>query len=367
MKKQLPDSMYNVPAVEHWLEDMAAKGWRCVGFCGAKFAKFEESGPETVRYRLEPRLGNRPKEPDEETAELYGGMGWAYVDSSYGNDFYLWRAIRPDARELFTDPGSEDLAFAWLDRIQRRNLLWSLVIDAFFLMLVLLTYGDKGLWKLAYMGASALPLYLYPVVWNTGAYWMDRRALKKLRRSLAAGFPREHDAPYGARQRADRVCWAVAAVICMLMLGSVFWNEPVSLDGVPEDLPVVTLEQLGTDIPREKGDTERWHNFLVSDAAYVWESGWRKYPAWYRGYSEYYDLRAAWLAGPMLRAVAHQQKWVLEPLADDRFDEARYCEKDGDQYLLVRKDSRVLLFRGQVPVDLREHLEDFAAALAEFQ
>lgn len=365
MKKRLPDSIYNVPAIEHWLEDMAAKGWRCVGFRGERFAEFERAEPENgVRCRLEPRLGNRLYEPDGETAELYGDMGWEFVGSSYGKEFYLWRAARPGARELFTDPGSEDLAFAWLDAIQRRKLRWYLAVDAVLLALAAALCLGDGLWRLAYMGASELPLYLLPTLWSTGAYWMDRRALKKLRRSLETGFPREHGAPYGARWRADRVYGAVTAVLCIVLLGSVFWNEPVSLDGVPEDLPVVTLEQLGTDIPREKGDTERWHNFLVSDAAYAWESGWR-YPERYYGYSEYYDLRAAWLAGPMLRAVAGQQKWAMEPLADSRFDEARCCEKYGEQALLVRKDSRVLLFRGRVPEDLREHLDDFAAALAE--
>ena len=49
MYKTLPDSLYNVPAIESWLEDMARKGWRCVNFPGEGFVKFERSAPEACR------------------------------------------------------------------------------------------------------------------------------------------------------------------------------------------------------------------------------------------------------------------------------------------------------------------------------
>ena len=53
-----------------------------------------------------------------------------------------------------------------------------------------------------------------------------------------------------------------------------------------------------------------------------------------------------------------------EPLTDSRFDGVWYTA-DGDvQYLLLRQGRTVLWMRAEdVPENLRDHLDDFAAAL----
>lgn len=54
-----------------------------------------------------------------------------------------------------------------------------------------------------------------------------------------------------------------------------------------------------------------------------------------------------------------------EPLADARFDDLRYARgSDGVQYLLARRDGRVLYMTAEVPGDLTDHLDALDEALS---
>ena len=135
--KLTPVSQYDVDGVESWLEDMAQKGWRCVNFPGEGWVKFERSAPEACRYRLEPQL--QDGDPDPERKGLYGEMGWEFVSATRREEFYLWRSLRSDARELHTDPVAQDIAFSWVSSILRHQLLLGALLDG--LLLLVMAWG----------------------------------------------------------------------------------------------------------------------------------------------------------------------------------------------------------------------------------
>ncbi len=94
----------DIPAVQAWLEDWAAKGWylETYGRNLAKFAPGERR--ETVRYRLQP--AERGGEPDQDTRDAYREMGWTYVCSTVAGrgisgvktEFHIWRCETPPCR-----------------------------------------------------------------------------------------------------------------------------------------------------------------------------------------------------------------------------------------------------------------------------
>ena len=104
MRKHLPASLYDTPAIETWLEDMARKGFRFTGFSfGDSGAEFEKAPPEERRYCLEPLMKDEPG-PDKETRELYARAGWEHAANTRWNEMALWRSTRPDPRPIHTDP-----------------------------------------------------------------------------------------------------------------------------------------------------------------------------------------------------------------------------------------------------------------------
>ena len=149
MYKTLPDSLYNVPAIDSWLEEMARKGWRCVNLPGEGLVKFEKAAPEECRYRLEPQL----RDGDPERKGLYGEMGWEFVSATRREEFYLWRSVRSDVRELHTDPVAQDIAFSWVSSILRHQLLLGALLDGLLLLVM-----AWGVWQSGWVLPTARPV-----------------------------------------------------------------------------------------------------------------------------------------------------------------------------------------------------------------
>ena len=80
VKKLIPFESCDIPAIQSWLEDMAAQGLFYVD-CGFFCARFEKGEPKKLRYRLDfcdVSLGKIP----EEKAELYeAARGVSWVNS----------------------------------------------------------------------------------------------------------------------------------------------------------------------------------------------------------------------------------------------------------------------------------------------
>lgn len=369
--KQLPDSLYNIPAMESWLEDMSRKGWRCAGFWNDGWVKFQKAAPEDCQYRLEPQLENRPEQPDAEMWNVYEGAGWSYVDSTYWKDFCLWRSNRPDPQPLHTDPVAENIAYGWVAKVQRRQLLFYGACNAVVLGLLLLTGFTRG-WVLSLVDNGLVLCNLFIVAWCTGQYLMDRRALRRLRQGLAAGVPMDHAAPYGARRRARRV-YEAAAVVLLLLIIADLRDTSRRVSPLPPDLPAVTADVLEADIAPADGAATLW-TALLADRLSVrqGEEGGSVFCD-----TQIWDLRPGFLSGPLLRDLANhtvpRDSGGQRPrrLEDARFDGLYYLEYvsargkgEPTQVLLARRGARVLYLRTNTPEPLAAHLDDFAAALA---
>ncbi len=115
-----PISIYDVPAQQAWLEDMAARGYFLSEYQAGVFtlASFTKVGPEAVRYRLEP-MAAKEAYPDAARREVYRSLGWEYV-STAGKTMYVWRCDDPAAPELHTEPETEARAYDRLRRALRR-------------------------------------------------------------------------------------------------------------------------------------------------------------------------------------------------------------------------------------------------------
>ena len=70
-----PVELYDVAAVESWLEEKAVQGWRPVSFSRYGSGKFEPAEPRKLRYRLEP-LRTETYDAQCEREETYREMGW---------------------------------------------------------------------------------------------------------------------------------------------------------------------------------------------------------------------------------------------------------------------------------------------------
>ena len=361
MYKLLPDSLYNIPAIENWLEDMARKGWRCVNFPGEGSVKFERSAPEACRYRLEPQM--QDGDPDPERKGLYGEMGWEFVNATRREEFYLWRSVRPDAREIHTDPVAQDIAFSWVSSILRHQLLLGALLDGLFLLVMAWGIWQSG-WVLptARWGIGTIPANLFIILWCNGQLYFDWKALGRLRQSLAAGIPMEHRGPYGARRRAQRVYILIALSLLAVSLVEDFGDQKYFRE-LPAEVPAVALEELGVEnIRYQDGMGEA---LLLDDRMVIWQRGMEG-----RSETEVFDLRLPALSGVLLRDLAvHEVKKetgaLPEPLADARFDDLRYARgSDGVQHLLARRGDRVLYMTAEAPETLTDHLDALDEALS---
>lgn len=137
VKKPVPCSVYDIPGMQEWLDEMALQGLFLKEFSyHSDRAVFEQGEPRPVRYRLDPI----PKDKTLDRDEPYAEMGWEFV-CQLARHFYVYSCGDPDAPELYTDPQSLGVA---LDSLMKRDVR-NVILVALFALL-----------------AFALPLFLTP-------------------------------------------------------------------------------------------------------------------------------------------------------------------------------------------------------------
>ena len=131
IRKIIPVSLYDIPGLEHWLEEQANQGLFPTSL--GSWAVFEERDVPGVRFRLDP-FANRAGEglePTPEKLELYRAAGWEYA-FRVGRAYFLFYTTDPQAPELFSDYQSQGLSLYRLVRglrsyRRRKAVLWSLL------------------------------------------------------------------------------------------------------------------------------------------------------------------------------------------------------------------------------------------------
>ena len=134
MRKTLPESIYDFPAIEGWLSDYARQGLEVEKLSG-NYVSFREGVSEERRFRLKPCM-DRTAKPDEELLQAYEEAGWELAASMERPKLYLWCSIRPDPAEIHTEPGTEALALNWVAK-QLKQELWVFGICDFLVLAIL--------------------------------------------------------------------------------------------------------------------------------------------------------------------------------------------------------------------------------------
>lgn len=210
MKKQKkrtlrPQELWNPGAVEQWLENEAAKGWRLTD-CNGWFATFEAAEPKACRVRVHPQ-GPEAREAFLERIAAYEEMGWHYA-AAIEHDFEIFYCDNPAVPELDTDPVA--YGWAWEKQLKRawRNGWLLLLVPLVILVLPWITRKtllDTLLSMPLVLLFAAVVLVPLVTVLCARQLW----TVRKLRCQITAGVKPGRDGNW----RKDRRWWRIATLL----------------------------------------------------------------------------------------------------------------------------------------------------------
>lgn len=374
----IPYTIYNVPAVESWLEKMSRKGLHFKKFTAAPWAEFHVGEPRDYRYRLEP-CRKRETEPDRETIMVYHHAGWDYVTTRKDKSFHVWRSQKNiEPQELHTDPVVQSYSYDWLERRVKRNTVIILLTVIAAVLCILWFLGGASVGTIIHPSSTLVPQLIFVAsMYSFFVYQAvsDLTAMRRLLRTLRAGVPiaRGHR-PFPVRKLAWYGYFAALAVYLVLI-----WLEPanqgLNWDGDPAEYPVpipfVSVEQLGRE--EQTSGWVAWDTSYLMEKVTIVEGNEGEYSA-LQGWigrdltnrTVVQRLRLPLMADDLLADLAEYERLrmpIVEQLQDDRFDEAWYSANEEKQVLTLRRGACVLQCFLSVPEDLREHLDLFAEAM----
>ena len=333
---------YDIPAVQAWLEDQAAKGEFLSEY--TILPVFVRGEPKAVRYRLEPMI-QKEKAPDQHRRELYEELGWQYV-CTIRQSFHIWRCDDPETPELFTEAETEGGPYHFLLRMERRGFrIWAILL-AYILALLAWTFcsGTSLLrevdhwtpWWSTLLGWAAVAAVVPAAVYTE---WCLRRYIRALR----IGVPQPYRRPYrGAR--------ALSAV-----------------ENFGQPVPYVSLAELGDQPPCQEAEALRIQNFAARESWWSSEGDFDQPPF---VLTKYYRMWLPFQAERMAAAWVEQSaEWEgqMEMLSHPALDGAWLFQFDGGvQLLLLRSGAQLLEFQYDGSLNLRQKLDVFADALERF-
>lgn len=372
-----------VPAVQAWLEDWAARGWyvESYGRNLVSFARGERR--EHIRYRLQP-TGREGGEPDQDTREVYREMGWTYVCSTVvgrsfsgvRTEFHIWRCEDPAAPELDTDQTLREEAYGDLLRRGWRNIWMGVPLAAAVLALMLWLVWNRPRQYLLDLRASSTPLML--CFYGLLVLHLISRSVRLIRftRQLRREEPAPQRAPWGWAWARVWVFQGLYALILLVMIGSLFRPYdsrpylPVSqYEGA---VPYVSLTELGTPAAGE-AEAVDFHSFWGKAAWWTREGSYERPPCCD---TEYYSLRFPSMAENLEEQLLWQWSFVMDIGEHPEFraavpgaDSAWYWRdvQEQRQHLVLRRGGRVLevLYWGEA--DLMENVGRYVEMLKSFE
>ena len=229
-----PCPAYDIPAMESWLEDMAAKGLHLTkdGFFGPTVS-FEEGPPKKVRFRLEPTdrkggLFSEEYDPEDEAVQLHHQMGWTY--RARRGQFHIYSTEDPNAPELNTDPQVQAMTMAALTKFLRKKILNTLTLTLFYLLLY---FGDAIISLTLMMGTPLILLFAGLMLWDLVSSVKALWTLTHWRNQLSRGEPLPHRSDYQRktwRYRATEILrktlWIIFFLLSAWRLLNIAVDEP---------------------------------------------------------------------------------------------------------------------------------------------
>lgn len=375
MKKRflMPEAHWDAALLERWLEEKAVQGWRPVSFSRYGSGKFASAEPRKLRYRLEP-LRTETYDAQCEREETYREMGWE--PAGVLGDYRVYACADPQAPELFTDPSA--LRLTWehqLRRFRRHRLISILVI------VVWTVWQFRSLWEsgrpvevfLRGMWAVWLLAVVCALEWLHGNL-RALRGVQRLRRQLEAGMAPDTenlDESLRRRRRQNVVSWGICGLVAVLAVSVIGSQRELPLSDAPGPLPYVAMEVLAPEEAALPLDSSlyRERRSLLTDHREISQFRW--------------DLKASLWAGfdrvrlPILAEALYRERlanfldaWpnaAAREVTDSRFDQAVVIDAGENQCFIGRMGRAVLMERVRTDRDLMDHLDDFAAVLAELQ
>ena len=373
-----PRELWDVGTVEAWLEERAAQGWILVKW--GTFPLFERMKPCACRVRLDPQ-GQRTQTEQEEADELYAGMGWRRACPLW--DYLVYYCFDPTAPDLYTDPATQ--AWAW-EKLLRRTIRRTLLCIPLLALWLFLQFDD--LWS---GGGRPVERFLMGMwaVWLFALWWVGQalwdlirhvRGVTRLKRRLAAGVsPARGDTEKAVRRtlRHEIVTWGMIVLLAAFIVTAAAGRREMPLSNAPEPLSAVTLEALAPGEAARPMDWAQYEEFrspLMMTRRQVTEWRWS---------GPHLETALAQIRFEPLAELLYRE-WLGEARSqwpeaaatewrDDRFDQAILLDNgtgsDGraNQILVARRGGVVLRQIVQFRGDLTDHLDDYAAVLAEFQ
>ena len=369
-----PDEAWNTGAVEQWLEDEAARGWRLY-HCGGSLARFERAEPAVCRVRLQPRKPE-PFEARQERIAAYEEMGWVYA-AELREEYEVFYCGDPAAPGLESDPAVQK--WAWEKSLRRgwRNSWLVLLLYTGLLawVLGLLALAEKPVETL--LGGGVVLVLFVPVLLLTAFAGILRRlrSVRRARRLLDAGIAPPHTGDWKRMRRLDVLGFACSWLLWTALLvhnfAPILTDRTWDLDETETPLPCVAAEALDPALAeplRKYGWASLERTALAPERYEITEV----YPEQDRMVTTYDRLLFSALAGPLYREkLAGFREDLpgasLTLLDREGFDKAAVLEGKDASVLVACRGRAVLSVQVNFPAELDAHLDEFARILAEFQ
>ena len=206
----LPYELWEIDAVEGWLDDMATQGLIFTHYSGGYYY-FREDEPQVLRHRLDLHA---PSIDHDRRHEEFGEFGWEHI-CYINRKTDIYRAAREDAVELNTD---EATLRAVLERSQRKlqntmYICWAL--SAAILIFTVISIRRFGFFRIPLQEGllDFLKIILWSVLIVLGdiRLWRSFRDMEKRSLTERSYHTREREAERRKEQR-------TRTVVCLALL-----------------------------------------------------------------------------------------------------------------------------------------------------
>lgn len=285
VRRLIPCPQYDVSGMEYWLSEMAEQGLVLEKdglFCG--IATFEKTVPQKIRYCLQAAgkstsvWADNLGDPDEEEVELSKEFGWEYVAKR--GEFYIYRTIDSDARDLHTDKEVQALAMDAVKKRQRDNVIKILC----FLVIYPYIFLDGNVFLTTFHAGTPVVLIIsMAILWMIINAIVQAVKLTKLRKrvlngeSLGSGKEWKKGVRfYHANNILRRCMYVVAIVVFFKALGNhLMYEDYIRIKEYTGDVPFKTIEDFIPDGKMESmgmknWDTVREWSYFLSPVNYEW-------------------------------------------------------------------------------------------------
>ena len=299
----LPYQLWEIDAIEGWLDDMAGQGLIFTHYSGGYYY-FREDEPQSLRHRFDvhEHIADHDRRHEE-----YRDFGWehiCYVDAR--TDIY--RAAREDAVELNTDEATLRAVMEKSQRRLRNTLIFGEllgVVTVVFLVVSICRFGffrqllTKSLWDLL-----PIPLWWFLVIFGDIRLWRSYREMKSRSLLERTYHTREREAQRRREMRTDTIIRLLLLPILLVPILVDDYDLWEHMEIADTGYERYSIQETLPEDASSKNDYAMYHPHALSKEYYFPQdtvSG-KHY------YVNVYEVHGAWLA----RCYAQEQAHVAD-------------------------------------------------------